>query len=225
MFCQGELKHHLEFINTFAAIKFGKLHKLDSRSLRKLANRCKFCNLVLFKLTPLYASITFGVVGSAYMFFAYLKGDYPYNGFLCLVWLIIILFMGWLAASIQAVMYGLSYLSSYYLKLRFEQIARMPYKSFASIDKIINDHNEVALLTDKYNKFFKLLMGSNYFVATIAANLFAHIGFYGKGNKIFRCIVGSEMFCTFLIIYLSVYTSTAISKEVLIQLNLYQVII
>ncbi len=176
------------------------------------------CELLMLKYIPIYATLAIGSIYGFYSVYAYMKNDYNYSIALQFIWFTFITFCGWGAASMQATSYGLIYLTSYYLKLRFEQIAdrikKVKQKNIGSLFTIMEEHKIVTKITDQYNSFFSILMAVNCFVATIVLNLFIYIGFYGKGNIYFRSLVSSVTVYAFFFIYLATYTSANISKQV-----------
>lgn len=176
------------------------------------------CELLILKFIPIYATLTIGSIYGFYSVFAYMKNDYNYSIALQFIWFIFITFWGWGASTMQAISYGLIYLTSYYLKLRFEQIAdrmqKVKRQNIGSLLTIMEEHKIVTKMTDQYNSFFSILMAVNYFAATIVVNLFIYIGFYGKGNIYFRSLVSSQIVYSFFVIYLATYTSANISKQV-----------
>jgi len=186
--------------------------------LRKLTKRFKLVELLLLRLVPIYATATVGTIYGVYATYSYIANDYEYSIAINLMWFIFITFSAWGMATMNSLTYGLVYITSYYLKLRFEQVADcLPFVSQRSVGllyKIMQDHDQVTRMTDQYNQFLKDVMIVNYFAATILFNLFVYIGFFGSGNTYFRSLVASQICYAFFAIYISTYTSANVSGQV-----------
>ena len=158
-FINEKHQHYLRDINM---LKNGKTNKLNKSNLRKIQIQSELFYKVTIKLLIPFMKIIvslFAVCYHSYGYLKYNKYNYPlsYNIIHCIIWILTINH----CADVVVIYPVFSYLSIYYLKLRFNQINEKLIKMSKrklfkpkQLIKILLEHKSIEKKTELYNESF-----------------------------------------------------------------------
>jgi hypothetical protein len=172
---------------------------------------------MLLKFSPKFS---YGITAMtmAFIYFkAYTSQEYNYSLFIFTIWGLISAFIAYFEYSALAASVMASYVTIYYLTLRFNQISlelkQIEKKRFMRLLELIEEHNILSVYTKKCNIWFSLAMGVIYLLMTVAINLSIYLSIYGNLSKTLRLGMMNSSILILIIMLLMTYTSGKLSTE------------